>query len=88
MFWPKVQYGLGATLNSFDELTEAMHKPYYIICPLGGVIRSAKRELRGLCPVFYGIGFPDWGIESIVETMIRAIMHFGSNSIVGVQLQM
>ncbi len=40
-FWPKIKYGLCANPTPFDELVRAMHKPYYWMAPLGGLIRSA-----------------------------------------------
>jgi hypothetical protein len=45
-FWPKVKYGLCGNNAPYSELVAAMDKPYRILCPLGGVIRSAKKELR------------------------------------------
>jgi hypothetical protein len=40
-----------------------MWKPYYLLCLLGGVVRSAKQELRWLDTGFYRVGLPHWGIE-------------------------
>jgi hypothetical protein len=65
-----------------------MDKPYYILCPLGGVIRSAKRELRYLDAGFYGVGFPHWGIESIVESTNKMMTHVGAKTMLGTQYQM
>lgn len=64
-----------------------MDQPYWILCPLGGVIRSAKRELRYLDSGFYGVGFPHWGIEAIVESCNKFLTHFGAQSLLGVQFQ-
>lgn len=86
--WPKIKYGLCANEATFDEMVKAMHKPYYLLCPLGGVICSAKRELQYLDTGFYGVGFPHWGIESTVELINRMMVHYGTRSIVGVQYQM
>jgi hypothetical protein len=87
-FWPKVKYGLCAISASYQELVSAMDKPYYILCPLGGVIRSAKRELRYLDSGFYGVGFPRWGIESIVESTNKMMTHVGAKTMLGTQYQM
>jgi hypothetical protein len=57
-FWPRVKYGLCATTERYDTIVEAMHKPYYLLCPLSGVVCSAKRELRYLDTGFFGVGFP------------------------------
>jgi hypothetical protein len=51
-FWPSISYGLCANSAEYEQLVEAMHKPYYILAPLGGLARSAKRELRYLDAVF------------------------------------
>ncbi|KAL7521202.1 hypothetical protein ACHAWX_005896 [Stephanocyclus meneghinianus] len=56
-FWPKIKYGLCANTSSLDELISAMHRPYYWMAPIGGMIRSAKREIRYLDTGFYGLGF-------------------------------
>lgn len=87
-FWPRVKYGLCATSERYDALVEAMHKPYYLLCPLSGVIRSAKRELRYLDTGFFGVGFPHWGAEAIVESTNKLMTHFGTQSLLGVQYQL
>ena len=87
-FWPKVKYGLCAIRARFDELVTAMHKPYYIMCSAGGVVQSAKRELRYLDSGFYGVGFPHWGIESMVEQINKIMTHVGGKSLVATQYQM
>jgi hypothetical protein len=87
-FWPKCKYGLCGNNASYDDLTAAMDKPYYLLCPLGGIIRSAKKELRYLDTGFYGVGFPHWGIEAIIESTNKLMTHFGAQSLLGVQYQM
>lgn len=87
-FWPRIRYGLCANTSSFQDLTKAMHKPYYWMAPIGGFLRSAKREFRYLDTGFYGLGFPHWGIEALIEAYGKFFCHFGTNTVVGVQLQM
>jgi hypothetical protein len=87
-FWPKLKYGLCANPTPFNELVHAMHKPYYWMAPVGGLIRSAKRELRYLSTGFYGLGFPHWGIEALIESYSKFFSHYGTDTIVGVQLRM
>ena len=87
-FWPKVKYGLCAVSDSYDALVQAMHKPYYILCPLAGVVRSARRDIRFLDTGFYGMGLPHWGVEAIVDSTNKILTHYGTQSIVGVQYQM
>lgn len=66
-FCPKLKYGLCANTCSYDELVDSMHKPFFWMAPLGGLIPSTKREVRYLDTGFYGLGFPHWGIESLIE---------------------
>jgi hypothetical protein len=54
---------------------------------LGGLRRSAKREIRYLDSGFYGLGFPHWGIESLIEAYKKFYVHYGTSSVLGVQLQ-
>lgn len=87
-FWPKVKYGLCANTAKYDDLVAAMHKPYHIMVSVGGVIQSAKREIRYLDDGFYGVGFPHWGIEAMVESSNKLMTHVGAKSLVGTQFQM
>eukprot|EP00956_Cyclotella_meneghiniana_P000972 scaffold1144_cov22-Cyclotella_meneghiniana.AAC.6 len=87
-FWPKVRYGLCAITAPYDKLVEAMHKPYHLMCSVGGVAQSAKRELRYLDTGFYGVGFPHWGIESLIESINKIMTHVGGKSLVATQYQM
>jgi hypothetical protein len=59
-FWPKVKYGLCANNAPYDKLVAAMDKPYRVLCPLGGVIRSAKA--RAPVP---GFGFLRHGLPAL-----------------------
>jgi hypothetical protein len=45
-FWPRVGYGLCSTTATFRELEQALHRQYYQILPLGGVIRHTTNRLR------------------------------------------
>jgi hypothetical protein len=65
-----------------------MHKPYYWMAPVGGLIRSTKRELRYLDTGFYGLGFPHWGIEAVAEAYSKFFLHFGTSTLLGMQLRM
>lgn len=86
-FWPKIRYGLCAITDPLDNLISAMHRPYYWMAPIGGMLRSAKREIRHLDTGFYGLGFPHWGIEALVEAYKKFFVHYGTTTIVGIQLQ-
>eukprot|EP00956_Cyclotella_meneghiniana_P010074 scaffold13929_cov79-Cyclotella_meneghiniana.AAC.4 len=85
--WPKISYGLCANSAPYNEIVQAMHKPYHTLCALGGLVRSAKRELRYLDGGFYGFGLPHWGIEAIIASVNKILTHYGCESILGVQYQ-
>jgi hypothetical protein len=87
-FWPKLKYGICANTCPYDELVVAMHRLYFWMAPIGGLIRSAKRELRFLDTGFYGLGFPHWGIKTMIEAYKCFFVHYRTQSIIEVQLQM
>jgi hypothetical protein len=87
-FWPKIKYGLCANTSAYEDLVAMMHKPYFWMAPIDGLIRSAKRELRFLDTGFYGLGFPHWGIEALIESYKKFFAHYGTQTVVGTQLQM
>jgi len=44
-FWPQVGYGLCSTTATFRELEQALHRQYYQILPLGGVVRHTRLRI-------------------------------------------
>jgi len=86
-FWPKVKYGLCANSSPNEEFVSAMHKSYYILCPLGCDIQSAKKKLRYLDMGFFGVGLPHWGVEAIGASTNKLMTHFGTTTLVMVQYQ-
>jgi hypothetical protein len=85
--WPRVAFGLSCCTASLAELEEVLQRAYYKILPMGGVLRSAPRELRMLDIGFGGIGCPHPGIECLIEQLNKLTMHYGCPSGVGVALQ-
>ena len=86
-FWPRVAYGLGCNMAYLNDLEEVLQKAYYQILPLGGVIRSAPKDLCMLDAGFCGIGLPHIGIEGLIAQLNRLHMHYGCQSSVGLFLQ-
>jgi len=82
-FWPRVGYGIGTSSSSYTDLDGVLSKQYYELLPIGGVIRSAPKELRMLDIGFGGIGCPHPGIECLVEQLNKLAMH----SSIGLALQ-
>jgi hypothetical protein len=85
--WPRVAYGLGCSMASLGDLEEVMQKAYYMILPIGGVIRSAPKDLRMLDAGFCGIGCPHTGVEGLIAQLNKLLMHYGCQSSVGSFLQ-
>jgi hypothetical protein len=86
--WPKIRYGLSANDSPYNYIVSAMNKPYYILCAVEGLVRSARREIRYLDGGFYGFDLPHRGIEAIVESLNKILTHYGSQSTLGVQYQL
>ena len=86
-FWPSVSYGLCCSMASLEELEGALKNQYYKMVPKGGLIRTAKREIRQLGRGFYGAGLPHPGVEATVAQFNKLLMHYGCQSSTGVQMQ-
>ena len=55
--------------------------------PTGGIRRSARRGTRQLDAGFYGIGCPHPAVECLSAQLNKLIMHYGSKSCLGINLQ-
>jgi hypothetical protein len=62
-------------------------KTYYGIHPQGGIRRLARRGTRQLDVGFYGIGCPHPAVECLSWQLNKLIMHYGSKSCLGINLQ-
>lgn len=62
-------------------------KIYYEIQPQGGIRRTARRGTRQLAAGFFGIGCPHPAIECLVAQLNKLIMHYGSPSCLGINMQ-
>ncbi len=82
-FWPRVGYGLCSTTATLSELEKALHKQYYQILPLGGVVRSTTVCSRTIDAGFYGVGLPHVGVEATIAMTNKLLMHFGCNTATG-----
>ena len=86
-FWPRISYGLCAVTASYRELTECLMKIYYEIHPQGGIRRTARRGTKQLAAGFYGVGCPHPAIECLIAQLNKLIMHYGSQSGLGLNIQ-
>jgi hypothetical protein len=80
---PRIVYGLSSSTATFDELSNALHKQYYQILPLGGVVRTTTIESRTITSGFFGIGLPHLGVEALVAMSNKLLMHYGCNTATG-----
>ena len=75
--WPKVGYGLCSVSAPWRELENCLKGQWWQIVPLGGVIRSAPREIRDTNIGFYGAGCPHVGVECLIAQLNKLQMHYG-----------
>ena len=86
-FWPRISFGLCAIPATSHDLSECLMKVYYKIQPQGGIRRMTRRGTRQLAAGFYGIGCPHPAIECLVAQLNKLIMHYGSPSCLGINMQ-
>ena len=55
---------------------------------MGGLIRTAPREMRDMSIGFYGAGCPHVGIECFIAQVNKLLMHYGCKSNNGLKLQL
>jgi hypothetical protein len=87
-FWPRVGYGLCSSTATLDKLENVLHWQYYQISPLGGVVRTITVASRTIDVGFFGMGLPNLGIEALVATTNKLLMHYGCNTATKKLLQM
>jgi hypothetical protein len=86
-FWPHIGYGLCSSTASLQELERVLHKQYYQILPLGGIVRTTPVESRTIDAGFYGIGLPHLGVEAMITMTNKLLMHYGCNTATGQLMQ-
>jgi hypothetical protein len=82
-FWLRIGYGLCSSTASFNKLDRALHRQYYQILPLGGVVLTTTVESRTIDVGFYGVGLPHLGVEALIAMSNKLIMHYGWDTAVG-----
>jgi hypothetical protein len=66
---------------------ECPMKIYYKIHPQGRIRHTARRGTRQLAAGFYGVGCPHPAIECLIVQLNKLIMHYGSPSCLGLNMQ-
>jgi hypothetical protein len=79
----RVGYGLCSTTATLSELEKALHKQYFQILPLGGVVRTATVGSRTIDAGFSGVGLPHVGVEATIAMANKLLMHYGCKTATG-----
>jgi hypothetical protein len=87
-FWPWIGYGLCSSTATLQELDRALHRQYYQILPLGGVIRTALVGSRTVDAGFFGVGLPHLGIKALIVMSNKLLMHYGCQTATGRLMQL
>jgi hypothetical protein len=86
-FWPRIAFGIGVSMASFDTLYKCLMKPYYKIQSQGGVRNSIRRGIRQMHLRFYGVGCTHPAIECFIAQINKLLMHLGTTSMLGITMQ-
>ena len=67
---PKLNYGLISNTTTFNELTVCLKRQWWQLIPLGGIVRTAPREVQQTSLGFCGAGCPRlvWSAPSDTST--------------------
>ncbi len=87
-FWLKVSFGISSITAPFDVLGECLMKTYFSMLSLSRVHQSVSRELCQMDCGFYGVGFPHPGVKCFVPQMNKLLTHYGSNTGLGIHMQL
>jgi hypothetical protein len=87
-FWPKVSLGNSSITAPFDVLEECLMKTYFSMLSLSGVRKSVSRELCQMDRGFYVARFPHPGVKCFIFQMNKLLTHYGSNTGLGIHMQL
>jgi hypothetical protein len=79
-FWPRIGYGLCSSTATFQELAKSLHRQYYQMLLLCGVVRSTPVGSRFVDAGFFGVGLPHLGVEALIAMSNKLLMHYGCNT--------
>ena len=64
------------------------YETYFNILSISGVRQSVSRDLQQMDQGFYGVGYPHLGIKCFVMQMNTLLTHYGSNTGMGIKMQL
>jgi hypothetical protein len=79
-FWPRIGYGLCSSTAMFQELAKSLHRQYYQMLPLCGVVWSTPVGSRSVDAGFFGVGLPHLGVEALIAMSNKLLMHYGCDT--------
>ncbi len=82
-FWPRIGYSLCSSMATFQEQENALHRQYFQILPLGGVVRTTPVESRSIDAGFFGVGLPHLGVEALIAMANKLLMHYRCHTATG-----
>ena len=82
-FWPKVGCGLWCVVTHMNMLSDCLETQYWQMMPLGGIIRMAETLIRQLDRGFNGAGCHHVGVEAIVKSSSKLMMHYNCKTSLG-----
>ncbi len=82
-FWPRIGYNLCSSTVTFQELENALHRQYFQILPLGGVVQTTPVDSRSMDARFFGVGLSHLGIEVLIAMANKLLMHYGCHTAIG-----
>ena len=86
-FWPRIGYGVCSSTTTLKELNRALHRQYYQLLPLGGIVRTTPVGSRTVDAGFFGVGLPHLGIEALIAMSNKLLMHYGCQTATGRLMQ-
>ena len=84
--WPKLGYGIGCVASPWKLLEVCLSKIWWQLIPMGGIIRTAPREVRQMSKGFYGAGCPHPGVECLVQQVSKFQTHYGCKTNMGLKM--
>ncbi len=85
---PRIGYGLCSSTASLKELDKTLHREYYQILPMGGIVHTNPVVSRTVDAGFFGVGLPHLGVEALIAMSNKLLMHYGCQTAAGKLMQM
>jgi hypothetical protein len=85
--WPRIGFGLCSFTLTFQELEQALHRHYYQILPIGGIICTTNVRSRTIGAGFFGTGLSHLGVKALIAMSYKLLMHYSYQIAIGWSMQ-